>query len=81
MWKKVQGNQKPQELLILEDENCVYIRRNIHKVEIEGDQLFEYEENCLSLDDWKTYQDIFINQTDITDLQLALVEVYEKIGG
>ena len=42
---------------------------------------WDYDEIRIPKEDWEVYKKCFENTQDITDLQLALVEVYEQIGG
>lgn len=42
---------------------------------------WEYDEIRIPKEDWEVYRLCLENTADITDLQLALCEVYEQIGG
>ena len=42
---------------------------------------WDYDEIRILKEDWEVYKKCLENTQDITDLQLALVEVYEQIGG
>lgn len=42
---------------------------------------WDYDEIRIPKEDWEVYKQCLLNTYDITDLQLALVEVYEQIGG
>ena len=42
---------------------------------------WDYDEIRIPKEDWEVYKLCLVNTQDITDLQLALVEVYEQIGG
>ena len=42
---------------------------------------WDYDEIRIPKEDWEVYKKCLENTQDITDLQLALVEVYEQIGG
>ena len=42
---------------------------------------WDYDETRIPKEDWEVYKKCLENTQDITDLQLALVEVYEQIGG
>ena len=42
---------------------------------------WDYDETRIPKEDWEVYKQCLENAQDITDLQLALVEVYEQIGG
>lgn len=42
---------------------------------------WDYDETRIPKEDWEVYKQCLENTNDITDLQLALVEVYEQIGG
>ena len=69
MWKIAESTIKPEVLEILEDEKLVYIRKDIHLVTRIHDEkeetLYQYNENRMPLEDWKTYEDIYLNSLDI----------------
>lgn len=81
MWKKVQGNNRPETLEERPDEKLVYVRKNIKEVQIDGATLYEYEENAIESKDWGTYTDIINDELDITDLQMTVIDLYEMIIG
>ena len=51
--------------------------------EITGETVtgWDYDEIRIPKEDWEVYKKCLENTQDITDLQLALVAVYEQIGG
>ena len=81
MWKKVQGNVEPSVLEERPQEKLVYVRKNIHTIQVEDATLYEYDENCISQEDWEIYRDIFSDENDITDLQMTVIDLYEMIIG
>lgn len=69
MWKIAESTIKPETLQIIEDEKLVYIRKDIHQITRQHDEqeytLYQYYENCMPLEDWKIYEDIYLNSLDI----------------
>lgn len=85
MWRKSESTVKPS-VLEKTDEGFVYIRKNITE-EVRTDQMsgkeityYVYDEDKLSNADYQTYTDILANASDITTLQLAVVEIIEMMG-
>ena len=81
MWKKVQGNNMPSTLEERPEEKLVYVRRNIHTIQVEDTTLYEYDEQCVKQEDWNTYYDIINDENDITDIQMTVIDLYEMIIG
>lgn len=83
-WIKVNGSQakRPAEFDTTSSSVFVYQRRNIKRIEIENldgttGELWEYEERKLSHDE---YAEV-LKENEITKLQLAICELYEKLEG
>lgn len=86
MWYKAQmvGSLQPPEIDNFSSQEYVYIRKNIQQIETENEEdptTWEYDEQKIRKEDWELYQNIITNTNDITDVQLALCDLYEMIGG
>lgn len=56
--------------------DTVYVRSNIHTVEVDGETQAEYDEKAYTYAEW------FVKQNgDINDINDALIELAEIIGG
>lgn len=81
-WKTVQGSQaeKPGEFDVGASPTTVYQRRNVRNV----DGLWEYDERTMTHEEFAALlaqMDAAKFEDELTDVQLALVELYEMIGG
>ena len=87
-WELVQGSQetKPAELDTEISRVYVYQRRNIERVTVEvpefggTSEFWQYEERKLTREEWANMRAAELEE-ELTQTQLALVELYEKIGG
>lgn len=86
MWIESENSDstKPLEIDNTSSRAYVYVRKDFEEVpayDQEGTQIgthWKYKENKVNREDWETYTDIINTQNDITDIQLALVELYER---
>ena len=86
MWKLVENSDsdKPLEIDEVSSQSVVYVRKDFAEVptyDTEGQEIgthWRYYENAVPKTDWETYKTLLSTQTDITDIQLALVELYER---
>ena len=85
MWKQSENsnNTKPSEVDYSSSEKYVIIRKDFEEVENVEDEgtHWRYMENHILKEDWETYQEIITNTNDVTDLQMAICDLYEMIGG
>lgn len=79
-WQKVYDTQeqKPSELDTTSSAVYVYQRRNIERVTVEDEtsgtyQMWEYEERKLTKDEYAA-----MLEEELTQTQLALIEIYER---
>lgn len=81
MWKIAQGNKKPSTIEMMENEDLVYVRKNIHLIKLEDVELYEYEENSMPKIDWETYKDILdnSNQIDRSNARIEYVAMMSDI--
>lgn len=81
-WQVVQGSQETKPLALDTTSSKVYVyqRRNIERVtadcEFGTTEYWQYEERKLTRNE---YADMIVDE--LTQTQLALVELYESIGG
>lgn len=85
-WKKVQGSQPetPGEFDTTSSPTTVYQRRNVQRVTVDEAELWEYEERTMTHEEFAVLlaqMDAAKFEDELTDVQLALVELYEMIGG
>lgn len=89
MWYKAWNDslEKPAEYDDVSSHYVVFVRKDFKQVQIEEPEtgekkdVWEWLETKIPKEDWEVYKKCLENTQDITDLQLALVEVYEQIGG
>ena len=86
MWKLTENSnsEKPLEIDEASSQTVVYVRKDFKEIPIldeEGEEIgtkWQYMENTIPNTDWETYKKLLDTQVDITDIQLALVELYER---
>lgn len=87
-WQIVHGSQeaKPAELDTTSSKVYVYQRRNVQRVTVEDsefgttNEFWQYEERKLTREEWANMRAAALEE-ELTQAQLALVEIYEQIGG
>jgi hypothetical protein len=89
-WKKVQGSQetKPAEFDTTSSPTTVYQRRNVQRVTVSnGDgttsELWEYAERTMTHEEFAALlaqMDAERLENELTDVQMALTELYEMMG-
>ena len=84
-WKHVENSnlKKPLEIDSVSSSDYVYIRKNFIEIEEteERPAHFEYDENEIPKADWELYQKLIIHEEQLTDTEIALVEIYEMLLG
>lgn len=82
-WVKVENsnNIKPLEVDEVSSDKVVYVRRNFKLIEgtEERPAHYEYEENVVLKENWDTYKTILSHDSQLTDAELAIVDLYEMI--
>lgn len=86
MWKLTENSnsEKPLEIDETSSQTYAYIRKDFKEIPVtdeEGEETgtrWQYMENAIPKADWETYKDLLTTQDKITDIQLALVELYER---
>lgn len=88
MWKEVEGGTtKPDPIDMESSKVYVYVRKDfesferIDEVTGETQTCWKWLEQSVKKEDWEIYRDIIKSENDITDLQEALVELYEIVIG
>jgi len=86
-WQMVRISQdvQPAELDTEISRVYVYQRRNIERVTVEDEifganEFWQYEERKLTREEWANMRAAALEE-ELTQAQLALVELYEQIGG
>ena len=69
-WKIVQSTEKPQEIDTTSSKTVNYVRKNVHTIEIDGAEIYEYEELEVSKDVWLLYQELEQAKADIDYLNM-----------
>ncbi len=69
-WKIVQSTEKPQEIDTTSSKVVNYVRRNIHTIDIDGTESYEYEELEVGKDVWLLYQELEQAKADIDYLNM-----------
>lgn len=86
MWKLAENsdNIKPLEIDETSSQSIVYVRKDFKEIPIldeEGQEIgskWQYQENEILKSDWETYKGLLETQSNITDIELAIVELYER---
>ena len=83
MWKLAENgsNIKPDQVDDTSSRIYVYVRKEFKEIPNHGEEEgthWQYLEKKILKTDWEVYSDILSAQTDITDIQLALCELYER---
>ena len=86
MWKLAENsdNVKPLEIDETSSQSVVYVRKDFKEIPIldeEGQEIgskWQYQENEVLKSDWETYKGLLETQSNITDIELAIVELYER---
>lgn len=85
MWKTVQSSEQPLEIDETLSSKYVYIRKDIEQIEVSSNgetiSMWQYKENKVLKSDWEIYKTVIENQAEVTDLELAVCELYEMLGG
>ena len=69
-WKIVQSTERPHEIDTTSSKAVNYVRRNIHTIEIDGAEIYEYEELEVGKDVWLLYQELEQAKADIDYLNM-----------
>lgn len=69
-WKIVQSTERPHEIDTTSSKVVNYVRRNIHTIEIDGEEIYEYEELEVGKDVWLLYQELEQAKADIDYLNM-----------
>lgn len=82
MWKTVQSSEQPLEIDESLSSKYVYIRKDIEQIEVSSNgetiSMWQYKENKVLKSDWEIYKTVIENQAEVTDLELAVCELYER---
>lgn len=80
MWKIVENStsEKPEAIDESSSNSIVYVRKDFKEIETEDSTHWQYLENEIPKTDWETYKALLSTQESITDIELALVELYER---
>lgn len=87
MWKLAQNSNeiKPDEIDKTSSPNVVYVRKDFEELERtdeDGEVIgtyWQYQENVIPKKDWELYEMLISSDEKITDVELALCDVYEMI--
>ena len=85
-WKKTESAERPAELDTTSSKTVNYVRKKITEVEREQPDgttmvMFEYEELAVPKEDWLLFNELSESATRITDVEDAVIELAEMIGG
>ena len=80
-WQTIHGSQteQPEEFDATSSSFFVYQRRNVKRINVEDTELWEYEERKLSREEYLLMINSQLNN-ELTDLQLAMCDLYESLG-
>lgn len=86
MWKTAQSTVRPLEIDETSSKAVVYVRKDITESVTTDDNeeeitVYTYQENTIPKADWETYKAVMENESQTTDLELAVCELYEMIAG
>ena len=85
-WKKAESAERPAELDTTSSKKVNYVRKNITEVEREQSDgskmtMYEYDELEVPKTDWLLFNELSESATRITDVEDAVIELAEMIGG
>ena len=85
-WKKAESRTAPEALDKKTSRAFNYVRRNIKEVERKDEDgttytMFEYEELVVPKADWELFETVTDSTGRLDDVENALVELAEIIGG
>ena len=85
-WKKTESAVRPSELDVASSKTVNYVRKNITEVEREQPggttmTMYEYDELAVPKEDWLLFNELSESATRITDVEDAVIELAEMIGG
>ena len=85
-WKKTESAVRPSELDAASSKTVNYVRKNITEVEREQPDgskmtMYEYDELEVPKTDWLLFNELSESATRITDIEDAVIELAEMIGG
>lgn len=86
IWKKAESAERPAELDTTSSKTVNYVRKNITEVEREQPDgttmtMYEYDELAVPKADWLLFNELSDSATRITDVEDAVIELAEMIGG
>jgi len=88
MWYEVEfGSEKPDQIDNTSSKVYVYVRKDLEETErideMTGETIKFWKglEQKIKKEDWEIYRELIKSESDITDLQEALVELYEIVVG
>lgn len=85
-WKKTESAERPAELDTNSSKTVNYVRKNITEVEREQPDgskmaMYEYDELAVPKADWLLFNELSESTTRISDVEDAVIELAELIGG
>ena len=85
-WKKVESAERPTELDTVSSRMFNYVRKNITeetREQMSGETMtvFVYDELEVPKADWLLFNELSESATRITDVEDAVIELAEMIGG
>lgn len=86
IWKKAESAERPAELDTTSSKTVNYVRKNIAEAEREQPDgskmtMYEYDELAVSKADWLLFNELSESTTRISDVEDAVIELAELIGG
>lgn len=80
MWYKTESTVRPSSIDNISSQEYVYIRKDITEEVREDVTYYLYKENKIPKKDWELYSQILTQENDISDVQMAICDLYEMIG-
>lgn len=81
MWYNAESTVRPNSIDETLSNDYVYLRKNIQEVIREDVTYYIYKEKIVKKTDWDEYKEFLSQEEEITELQLAITELYKLIGG
>ena len=79
MWKTVEYSFKPEDVDDKSSSKYVYVRKDIKCVKKDEDDIFVCQEQCILKDNWEIYKKIIGHDTELSEVQDALIELSQII--
>ena len=79
MWETVEYSFEPTEFDDKSSSKFVYIRKHIECIKKDENDVYVCQEHCISKENWDMYKKIIGHDTELSEVQDALIELSKII--